>query len=562
MIPGPPLQREHDSYIMDHVLNSNHYTPAEVRRLNYCRLYLNAVTVSDLANPDGMTLDLAFLEGRISTRRSLLAKYGVHQERPSKNEWRLWRRANLLWGTIDGRLRQPLGKWIHILLDCRRHYFAYQFEHRVWIRALDNPTMYSEYSAHRCLISAIANAMSLSANSPIKHDRSKSTTIRMTGVGPSAIPATHSFHHLPPTGQPDTFDAYVQTMKAWERELLQLVDLRMEPYEFCVELQPYFKAGCDGSVRPISQHSAFGWSIRAERGTTAAQGMGPAPGSKPTSNRAEAYGMLSIMRFFIRIAEYTDMHRSWRGTIGTDSQSLLDTLSGKDVDPQAEDTPVSLHGSKVVLDVLCPEWDILIEIQKSMEQLPNVNLEYVQGHQDRDKPYHTLYTMSQLIVDADRKAAQFQDEHGAYRGIVPLTPGGSVRLLGPHGTITTLDYVKKLRYTAVEAPLRLYMLKKYEWCPDIYNSVNWEAHGVALQKLNLRRIHYTNLVHDILPTTHMAKKSTKDNANARSANAMSKPAITYFDAQHHHPRQPGAQSFNLPSSRSFRKITRHPHSPN
>ena len=82
----PPLQREHDSYIMDHVLNSNHYTPAEVRRLNYCRLYLNVVTVSDLANPDGMTLDSAFLVGRISTRSSLLAKYGVNQERPSKNE--------------------------------------------------------------------------------------------------------------------------------------------------------------------------------------------------------------------------------------------------------------------------------------------------------------------------------------------------------------------------------------------------------------------------------------------------------------------------------------------
>ena len=152
-------------------------------------------------------------------------------------------------------------------------------------------------------------------------------------------------------------------MKDWERKLLQFVDLRMEPYKFCVELQPYFKAGCDGSVRPISQHSAFDWSIRAERGTTAAQGMGPALGSKPTSYRAEAYDMLSIMRFRIRIAEYTGMHRSWKGTIGADSQSLLDMLSGKDVNPQAEDTPVSLHGSKVVLDVLCPEWDILIEFR-------------------------------------------------------------------------------------------------------------------------------------------------------------------------------------------------------
>jgi len=78
-------------------------------------------------------------------------------------------------------------------------------------------------------------------------------------------------------------------------------------------------------------------------------------------------------------------------------------------------------------------------------------------------------------------------------------------LLGPKGTIAS-DYAKKLRYMAAEAPLRLYMLQKYEWCPGIYHSVNWEAHGVALQKLNPRRIHYTKLVHDILPTTHLANK--------------------------------------------------------
>jgi hypothetical protein len=51
-VPAP--QREHDSYIMDWILACNHYTPAEIRRLNYCRLYLNVVTVSDLATPDGL----------------------------------------------------------------------------------------------------------------------------------------------------------------------------------------------------------------------------------------------------------------------------------------------------------------------------------------------------------------------------------------------------------------------------------------------------------------------------------------------------------------------------
>jgi exonuclease III len=508
----PAMQREQDSYIMDHILHSNHYSQAEIRKLNYCRLYLNAVTVSDLVKPDGETLDSAFIKGETSAQSSYLAHHGVHQEKPSQPEWKLWRRANLIWANIDGRLRQPLGAWLHPIQAHRRYHFAYQQGHRMWIREHGTLNEYKEYE--------------LLPSSSILHDCQTSTTMslippyaRPVEVHPTAEPG--GWHHthpgqmitpqpLPSSALPDTFTEYVQTLEEWERELLQFVDLRLDPFEFCVQLQPHFTSGCDGSVIPTTQHSAFGWSIRDERGTTAAQGMGPAPGSKPTSYRAEAYGMLSLMRFLIRMAEYNDMHWSWKGVIGTDSQSLLDTLNGKDKDPQEEDTPLAIHGPTVVLDVLCPDWDILIEIQHAKEQLPDVTWQYVQGHQDRDKPYATLSTMAQLNVDADRKAAQFQAEHGEYRGWAPLTPRGRCHLVGLKGTITS-SYAKKIRYMAAESPLRLYMLKKYEWSPGIYSSINWEAHGSALKKLGKRNIHYTKLVHDILPTTHLANKYDKGN---------------------------------------------------
>ena len=44
----PELQREGDEYIMDLILRSQKYKPHEIRKLNYCRLYLQAVTISDL----------------------------------------------------------------------------------------------------------------------------------------------------------------------------------------------------------------------------------------------------------------------------------------------------------------------------------------------------------------------------------------------------------------------------------------------------------------------------------------------------------------------------------
>ena len=58
-----PLQRAHDFYIMDVIITSQEFTAAEVRRLNYCRLYLGAVTAADLTETTGKSLDTSKLHG-------------------------------------------------------------------------------------------------------------------------------------------------------------------------------------------------------------------------------------------------------------------------------------------------------------------------------------------------------------------------------------------------------------------------------------------------------------------------------------------------------------------
>ena len=51
---SPTLQRLHDFVIMDFIQESGKFfTDAELRRLNYCRLFLRAETVSDLVTVDG-----------------------------------------------------------------------------------------------------------------------------------------------------------------------------------------------------------------------------------------------------------------------------------------------------------------------------------------------------------------------------------------------------------------------------------------------------------------------------------------------------------------------------
>jgi hypothetical protein len=70
------------------------------------------------------------------------------------------------------------------------------------------------------------------------------------------------------------------------------------------------------------------------------------------------------------------------------------------------DEPVQIDGNTVVLDVLCPDWDILIEIQEALSHLPGLRLKFVKGHQDDSTPYARLPLLARLNVDADAMAGK------------------------------------------------------------------------------------------------------------------------------------------------------------
>ena len=216
--------------------------------------------------------------------------------------------------------------------------------------------------------------------------------------------------------------------------------------------------------------------------------------------------MLSFLLFLIRVAEYTTMVDPWHGTVVTDSESVLKTLAGQDVDPQKEpDEPVSIDGSKVVLNVLCPDWDILIEIQHALLRLLNLTLQYIQGHQDAKKPYQELPLLAQINCDADAAAGEYQDQHGCVRPIIPMTPRSRALIHLPSGSITG-KFSSKLRLAYSGPPLLAYMKTKHGWSDSTTKAVNWEAHGAGLGKHIKRNTHYTKLVHDILPTNSWLNK--------------------------------------------------------
>jgi hypothetical protein len=108
----PHLQRLHDCNIMDAIQSSRKFTNTEICRLNYCRLFLNVVTISDLTDISGRHLDSSKLVGHHSLFSNVTCGADIHQESPSAKEWGLWRKANGLWSLPDGCLQQPLGDWV------------------------------------------------------------------------------------------------------------------------------------------------------------------------------------------------------------------------------------------------------------------------------------------------------------------------------------------------------------------------------------------------------------------------------------------------------------------
>ena len=119
---------------------------------------------------------------------------------------------------------------------------------------------------------------------------------------------------------------------------------------------------------------------------------------------------------------------------------MLNTLFGQDADEPTADKGVNLDNYQVILDFLCPEWDILIEIQAALRELPGVRLQYVAGHQDRKQDYTTLPLLAQLNVDADRIAGDYHNLHHPHTPFAHLSPNSRDHPVFPHGTVT-----KKIR---------------------------------------------------------------------------------------------------------------------
>jgi hypothetical protein len=212
---------------MDAVLESKQFTTSEICSINYCRLYLQAVTLSDITLADGLRLDPHFLRGTSGPMSSMTNHYKVNQARPNNAAWQIWQRANYLWTSKGTLLRQPLGRWL----------FLSNKQQQSWSTYYDpssNELLTRQDSGHYCIHPRTPHGYSHAADG---HTNTLPSTCRPASAlkGPLgwSVRRTVPFWIIqttPPTVTAGTFDSYTKALPEWERILLDQIKIHSDLY--------------------------------------------------------------------------------------------------------------------------------------------------------------------------------------------------------------------------------------------------------------------------------------------------------------------------------------------
>jgi exonuclease III len=480
-----PLQRYHDYYIMDAVVTCPSLSPSDVKRINYCRLYLQVLTLSDMSNATGDRLAPGIRHGQHLWSQSKTTIQEIHQERPNEASWTIWRRFLNTIANFHGYLLQPLGTWLQPAATLRRLWpFLYSpSSDSLYVRS---STQYDIHPFSRTQI----YSYDLSFSVQVPPDDGIPVDCSATADG-WRIPG--SLAVIPPTISPGlspTFDAYIDQQPDHIAALLPRLNWYCQDvFDFCdqaADLSAILLVTDGGAANNMG---SFGWIIGTLSGTRLASGSGPVFGFDPRSYRAETYGCRAGMTFVQLAFQYC--RRPMKGTLSVsfDNQGLLKKQKAFQKFALAKYS-AALHS----------EWDAIIAVYHLMQHFPQLpELNHVYGHQDLDIDYADLPLDAQMNTQADALATMELDEFSTLLHSVPFDPESRV-MLSIDGTTVTRRLETTMRTKASLPGLITYYQERLHWDEQTFHAVDWETFGSVYPKMNKRRNFITKFCFFNLPT--------------------------------------------------------------
>ncbi len=302
-------------------------------------------------------------------------------------------------------------------------------------------------------------------------------------------------------GSADSWETYILTWEAWERELLSIITLHLSPQEAMHQLNDglVFMAS-DGSVLDRTSAS-FGVTIfNATTHTAILHIKGPAPGSRPSSYRAEAYGALAAVRAVWRLSQFSAIPPTCTLCHWIDNSALVRRLR-KETQRQYPDPQSTLH----------PDWDVIQCIVRTVRSLgtsSSYSVKWIQSHQDEHQPLGELSLAARLNCEVDKLAGEFQAAFYQHRPMVPMIAGSSAQMVIGGETVNG-HYKQAIRDAMYLPSYYAYLEQRFGWSPADRTTVNWESFRRILRSFRTHQATVVKHVHGIAPTGKYANRYDK-----------------------------------------------------
>jgi hypothetical protein len=204
---------------------------------------------------------------------------------------------------------------------------------------------------------------------------------------------------------------------------------------------------------------------------------------------------MSIIRFIHHIFQFCSSKPNWNIQLSCDNDPLVKRVEAA--------RPYDQCFPNVTLEA---DWDVVNMIVRTIHQSScNIILQHVKGHQDDKKSYDDLPLDAQLNCDADYEAVYFQTVHANYRPLVPRIPLNLAQLHIDGATINS-GYKTAIRNAYSEPALRASIQSSNSWTAETMQSINFQSHKQALDRMSSRHIQLVKLCHDILPTAKITHR--------------------------------------------------------
>jgi hypothetical protein len=494
-----PLRRG-DSNLME-AFGTLPLTAKKLELLNYCRLFLQVEYLSELCSPDGSSLLAPAWQGHALPSRSTLL--WPNQARPTG--WTLWRQsiaelflldpAHKLRNPRDLPLRVRLGRW-HPGHSKYRLWPAYQSAAHL-------------FRQHRSGFTAHLDTMEgrlpsrIFTGTPCGHQPCPQTTLGTVPCDPgplrrncytATVPV--GFFQQPPyhpmPNSPTRLLDYLHQLDPWESRLFPYVQAYSDVLSLKHHLEDpsgsYLCIAHDGGA---ADRGSFAWCI-ATTTTILWEGSGHAEGHTPGSFRAESYGMLAPLRFLLHYLSYFNVRPAHPALVHkdfTDSKSLLDRL---------QSSKERFYASPKAC--LASDFDLEAAITQTIVDLPlKLSQLHVKSHQDKEQPDTLkLPWKAQLNVVCDRLASR---QLAVCSLVTQVAQNPYCNAYLAHGNRTISGQLRKSMFCAASQPIaRDYLIDRYKWSPETFDSIAWEPCHAAITSLTTPDHRFvTKLIHKLLP---------------------------------------------------------------